>query len=127
MKYFIFVQDGKLNGAGECPQTTEGVTNLEVTKEVYDSYCAAPDKYIYDGSGVADNPNYEREQEAKRQAERRAELIEQLGTLDLQEIRPLAAKASANATEEDEAKLIEIEARKQEIRTELKELQDEHL
>ena len=49
----------------------------------------------------------------------------QLDELDLKEIRPLAAKASGTATEEDDAKLAVIEAQKQEIRQQIKDLQGE--
>lgn len=122
MKYFIFVQDGKLNGAGNCPQTTVGVTNLEVTQEVYDAYCAEPAKYIYDGTGVADNPNYEQEQEEKRKAERRAELIAELDALDLKSLRALRAIQAGVGTEEDTAKISEIEEQAEQIRQQIKEL-----
>lgn len=122
MKYYIFVQNGKLNGAGNCPQTTEGITNLEVTQEVYDAYCAEPDKYIYDGTGVADNPNYEEEQEEKRKAERRAELIEQLDALDLKAIRALRAMSAGTGTADDKDRLEELEAQAEQIRAELQEL-----
>lgn len=122
MEYYIFVQDGKLNGAGNCPQMTEGVTNLEVTKEVYDAYCAEPAKYIYDGTGIADNPNYEQEQEEKRKAERRAELIEQLDALDLKSLRALRAIQAGVGTEADENKISELEEQAEQIRQELKEL-----
>lgn len=122
MKYYIFVQDNKLNGAGNCPQMTEGVTNLEVTQAVYDAYCAEPEKYIYDGTGIADNPNYEKEQEEKRKTERRAELIAELDTLDLKSLRALRAIQAGVGTEADENKISELEEQAEQIRQELKEL-----
>lgn len=123
MKHYIFVRDGKLNGAGNCPQTTEGVTNLEVTQEVYDAYCANPDAYIFDGDGIADNPNYEAEQEEKRKAARQAELVEELDALDLKTIRALRAIQSGVGTEDDTAKLAELEEQAEAIRRQIKELE----
>ena len=51
-----------------------------------------------------------------------AEILAQLNAIDLEEIRPLAAKASGTATEYDDAKLAECENTKQTLRNELKEL-----
>lgn len=65
MTYYIFNENGKLNGCGECPQLTEGVQNIEVTEEVYNTYSAEPEKYIYLNGEIIENPNYEEEQAQK--------------------------------------------------------------
>ena len=62
----------------------------------------------------------EKEQQAKEAY--KAELIAELDAWDLKQIRSLAAKAAGTATEEDEAKLAEIEQKKKEIREKIKEL-----
>jgi hypothetical protein len=65
--YYIFVENGKINGSGECECLTEGFENIEVTEEVYNAFIEDNDLYIWDGSAIVPNPNYE---EIKRQKER---------------------------------------------------------
>lgn len=75
MEYFIFVENGILNGAGQCRQLTEGVINFEVSEEVYNKFIEDTDLYIWDGEKVIENPNYE---EVKRQKEK-----ERIGNLTM--------------------------------------------
>lgn len=65
--YYIFVQENKLNGAGQCPCLNDDIQNIEVSEEVYNAYVADKDLYIWDGEAIISNPNYE---EIKRQEER---------------------------------------------------------
>lgn len=44
MTYYIFIQDNKLNGCGQCIQLTEGVINLEVEEAFYNAYAENPDR-----------------------------------------------------------------------------------
>ena len=67
MTYYIFLDNGKLNGAGQCRQLTEGITNLEVEEALYNAYAENPDMYIWDGLQVVENPNYEAEQAQERE------------------------------------------------------------
>ena len=69
MTYYIFIQNEKLNGCGQCRQLTEGVTNLEVEESLYNAYAENPDMYIWDGEAVVENPNYAEEQ-AQKERER---------------------------------------------------------
>ena len=73
MTYYIFIQNDKLNGCGQCRQLTEGVINLEVEEGLYNAYAENPDMYIWDGEAVVENPNYAEEQ-AQKEAERIAKL-----------------------------------------------------
>lgn len=59
--YYAFIQNNEINGVGQCRQLTDGVQNVEITEEVYNSI----DHYIWDGSNVVINPNYEEEQAQK--------------------------------------------------------------
>lgn len=78
--YYIFIEDNKLNGAGEARVLNEEITNFEVTEEVYNAYVANPDKYIWDGSDVVENPNYEQEQiEARKQEFNKGFFLTSLG------------------------------------------------
>lgn len=67
MTYYIFNDNGSLNGCGQCPQLTEGVENIEVTEELYNKYGENPDKYIYQDGEIVENPNYEAEQAQERE------------------------------------------------------------
>ena len=73
MTYYIFIQDNKLNGCGQCRQLTEGVINLEVDESLYNAYAGNPDMYIWDGKAVVIDPEYEAKQ-AEKERERIAKL-----------------------------------------------------
>lgn len=62
MTYYIYLENGTLNGAGEAILLTEGVVNIEVTEEVYNGYVTEPEKYIYSDGEIVENPNYAEEQ-----------------------------------------------------------------
>lgn len=73
MTYYIFIQDNKLNGCGQCRQLTQGVTNLEVEEYLYNAYAENPDMYIWDGLEVVIDPEWEAKQ-AQKEKERIAKL-----------------------------------------------------
>ena len=60
MKYYIFVEkDGSVNGCGQCEQLTEGVKNIEVSVDVYNSFSEDSLRYVYSNGKIIPNPNYE--------------------------------------------------------------------
>lgn len=61
MAYYVFIQNEKINGTGQCKQLTEGILNIEVEQEIYNDI----EKYIYQDGEIILNPNYEAEQELK--------------------------------------------------------------
>lgn len=65
MTYYAFIENNEINGRGECPQLTDGVVNFEITEEVYNNL----DHYIWDGSDIVINPNYDEEQAEIREAD----------------------------------------------------------
>lgn len=65
--YYIFVENEKLNGAGQCPCDNEEIQNIEVEQSVYERYIEDIDRYIWNGTAIIENPDYE---ETKRQKER---------------------------------------------------------
>ena len=73
MTYYIFIQNEKLNGCGQCRQLTEGVINLEVDESLYNAYVENTDMYTWDGLEVVIDPEYEAKQ-AQKEAERIANL-----------------------------------------------------
>lgn len=65
--YYIYVENEKLNGAGESPCLNEEIQNIEVEQSIYDRYVEDIDRYIWNGTAIIENPDYE---ETKRQKER---------------------------------------------------------
>ena len=56
--YYAFIQNGKLNGIGQCRILNEDYNNLEISKNLYDAMKHDVDKYVYhDGKIVLDENN----------------------------------------------------------------------
>lgn len=66
--FYIFIENGKINGAGQCPVINEEVGNIEVSEDIYNAFAKNPDKYIYRDGEIVENPNYEQER-AKKERE----------------------------------------------------------
>lgn len=67
--FYIFIQDDKINGCGQAQMLCNNVINYEVKEAFYNEFAQNPNKYIWNGVKIVDNPNYEkelREQEAER-------------------------------------------------------------
>lgn len=86
-KKYIFLENGKLNGAGECLQLTEGVENIEVSAEVYNKYKEDNLLYIYSNGKIIENPDYETEKQKQYINERIEEIKNELIELDIKRIR----------------------------------------
>lgn len=86
MKY-IFVENGKLNGCGECLQLTDGVQNIEVSDNLYNAFAQDPDKYIYSDGEIVENPEYEILRQKKVMQQRMDEIKSELEDLDTKRIR----------------------------------------
>lgn len=67
--YYVFIENNKINGTGQCRCLNESVTNLEISEEIYNNI----DHYIYQDGELIINPNYEEEQ-AQKERERVAML-----------------------------------------------------
>lgn len=68
MAYYIFVENGKINGSGECYCEGDDIQCIEVTEEVYNEFSKDNKKYIYQDGVIVTNPNYENEKaEEERQ------------------------------------------------------------
>ena len=61
MQYYAFIENEKLNGAGQLKRLDDNVQNIEITEEVFNNIS----KYMYSDGDVILNPNYEAEQEQK--------------------------------------------------------------
>ena len=76
--YYIFIQDNKINGCGQCQNLNTGVQNIEVTKEVYDAFIEDNDRYIWNGTAIVENPEYETLKANERRAAFRETFIQTL-------------------------------------------------
>ena len=110
MNYYAFIKNGKIDGKGQCPCSAEGLTCVEVTEEIYNDL----ERYMWNGTEIVLNPNYEQEQLIKQKQARIEEIKEELNELDLKSIR------SIRANETDRISQYEQEA--QTLRDELNEL-----
>lgn len=105
MAYYVFIENEKINGCGECKCLNEDILNIEVSEDVYNDI----EKYIYQNDEIVLNPNYEKELEQKER-ERIAKLSLTkrevfLGLYQAKQITPDMIKAQIT----DPAALIEFE------------------
>lgn len=62
MEFYINITNGKLNGGSESDNSrfwTDDYFQVEVDEELYNSFINTPDKYIWNGENVVENPDYE--------------------------------------------------------------------
>ena len=108
MAYYIFLDNGKLNGAGQCRQLTEGTENIEVAEELYNAYIEIPKKYIYSEGKIIENPNYETEkleEETKRIAMLKMTPLDFIKALEEVGVSYSQIKELCNTNEEVEKQL----------------------
>lgn len=63
--FYLFIENGKINGGGESLLLNEDILNVEVSEELFLKYVEAPNRFFWDGENVVLNPNYEAEEEQK--------------------------------------------------------------
>ena len=65
--YYAFIKDNVINGVGQCECLNDDIINAEISEEVYNEIIEDKDLYIWDGSAIILNPDYE---EIKKREER---------------------------------------------------------
>ena len=65
MAYYIFVENEKINGAGQARILNEETINFEVDESLYNAFVESPDMYIWDGNEVVVDQDYEAKQAQK--------------------------------------------------------------
>ena len=120
MAYYIFIENGKINGAGQCKQLTAGFENFEVNEQIYDDYLSNPDKYIWADSKIIENPDYEKIIEQKALEERKNQILKQLDELDKKRIRAVCE----NEIKDEETKQTWLEFYNLQIQDLRKQLED---
>lgn len=67
--YYIFVENGIINGSGECYCEGDNIQSIEVTEELYNDFIEDTDRYIYQDGEIIPNPDYEEIKANERKAE----------------------------------------------------------
>ena len=65
MTYYVFIENGRINGTGQCKCLNAEISNIEVEDEVYNNI----EKYIWDGTNLVLDPEYE-DKQAQKERER---------------------------------------------------------
>lgn len=105
-------------------QTEQELTNNKFMK--FDKIEQTENEYVlYEGEYVLSSEAQAREAEKQKQ-EQIKELQAQLDTLDLKAIRALRAIQSGNGTQEDTAKLAELEQQAETIREQIKSIGEQN-
>lgn len=63
--YYVFITNNQINGKGQCECTGDDTFSVEVSEEIYNDL----DRYMWNGTEIVLNPDYEQEQ-AQKEAER---------------------------------------------------------
>lgn len=66
--YYLTIENGNIIGASQCLCGGEGIQSIEVTEEIYNAYVVDNLRYIWNGSEVIENPEYEKIQLDKAKA-----------------------------------------------------------
>lgn len=69
MKYYAFIKDSKIDGIGQCVAIAEDIQCVEISEEVYNNYINDQLLYVWNGSEIVANPNYEADKQAKERLE----------------------------------------------------------
>ena len=85
--YYIIVKDNEIYDKSQFKNLLEDVTNIEVTKEVFDNW----ERYIYRDGRIILDPDYDKKELIRRKQERIEQIKEELDELDLKSIRSIRA------------------------------------
>ena len=71
MKFYIFIQDNNIIGAGQAELIADNVNTIEVIEDIYNMFVEDKDLIIWDSENkqIIKNPNYEQAKAEKREAE----------------------------------------------------------
>lgn len=67
--YYFTIENDNIISVGECPCEGDGITNVEVTEEVYNNFISDNDLYIYSNGEIIPNPDYEEIKKRKHRQE----------------------------------------------------------
>jgi hypothetical protein len=99
--YYIFIEDDKINGAGQCSCLNKEITNFEVSEETYNNFISDPDKYIWNGENIVNNPNYDKVKEQQITNTRIEEILTQLKEIDEKRVRAICESEIKDETKNE--------------------------
>lgn len=85
--YYLFIENGVINGAGQCQCLDENIKNVAVSEEIYNNYMNEPLKYVYKNNNIVENPDFKSLKQKKSISEQIIEIQEKLDILDTKRIR----------------------------------------
>ena len=85
--YYLFIENGKINGAGQCQCLDINTKNITVSEEIYNGYVEEPLKYIYQNNKIVENPDFETMKQKEYISKQILEIQEKLDILDTKRIR----------------------------------------
>lgn len=56
MSYYAFIINNEINGKGQCPCTADNLECIEISEDIYNNL----EQYIYNGSEIVLNPDYDK-------------------------------------------------------------------
>lgn len=70
MTYCATIINNEINGTSQCPCSGDGITCVEITEEIYNNI----DHYIWDGSQIVLDPDYD-EKQAQKERQRKDQMM----------------------------------------------------
>ncbi len=95
--FYIFVENGNLNGCGECRCLNENTINIEVQEGMYNDYLANPSKYIFKDDKIVENPDYLNIKARNSALEEIEQIKFELNELDVKRIRAVCENEVKNS------------------------------
>lgn len=87
--FYMFVENGEINGCGEAKQLDENILNIEVSENIFNEYLTDKIKYVYQDNKIVNNPNYKKDLEKINNQKRIDEIKKELEYLDSKRIRAI--------------------------------------
>lgn len=124
--YYIFIEDGKINGCGQCRCMDDSIINLDVEESAFNDYRQNPSKYIYSDGKIIENPEYDLIKQRELAENKINDIKQELGELDSKRVRAVCENEIKNSAT-GETWLEYYNARVLELRSELNVLQEQLL
>lgn len=124
--YYIFIEDGKINGCGQCRCMDDSIINLDVEESAFNDYRQNPSKYIYSDGKIIENPEYDLIKQRELAEDKINDIKQELGELDSKRVRAVCENEIKDSAT-GETWLEYYNARVLELRSELNVLQKQLL
>lgn len=85
--YYIFVENGKINGCGEAEIISPQIKSIEVSKEIFNNFTKDSTLYVYSNGEIIFNKNHEQDKQKQLNQKRLLEIQEELQELDKKRVR----------------------------------------